>query len=454
MTADGTGSRGAGARPGRVRSTAAVAARFLLTGAQLALASFLTGLQSLALFGAVSGYAPGVVSAYGTAVVISSATVMLGAGATVMVLQRLAGQREERAAEESLSGISATVGLATLLLVPLFALVGGILFLIDGSGLSAVAYGTRVPGMLLAPLLALLAGLLILEGKQRIQLRVAVEHLLIVLAAVVLLPRLDLSATAMLATIGLLGSALDLSALIRFWNRLGEGRPRLRRAARAGLRTLRTSPRPTFRQLPLLASGTMDGMVMMSAYVVITLAASHVGPVEGAATATLVTLARTLVIPMKQFGIAGGRLARTAPRQADVDRRVRLYAGCVMGLLAPLGLTLLLFPGVVGALAGDALTQPHVEPATRLLGAQLLLEGVAGFGSSILKVLVSPAASLPHLALVTYGFTVPAIVVPAVTGGLTVPLLWGAVLAGRIVFGCAVLRIYLRWRTGARPSAA
>ncbi|MDT0310445.1 hypothetical protein RM780_26365 [Streptomyces sp. DSM 44917] len=418
------------------------------------MASFLTGLQSLVLFGAVSDYPPEVPNAYGTSVVITAATTMLGTGATVMVVQRLAEQRDARKAHDALSSIAATVLLATVLLIPLFAVVGVVVLFVDGSGLSSIAYWTQVPGMLTAPILALTSGLLVLEGKQGIQLRVAFENLLIIVAVTVLLPRLELPGGTMLAVMGLLGTALNFSALVRFWGRMGETKRQLRRAVHAGLLELRGSVRPALRQLPTLAAGTTDGLVMMSSYMVIALAASHSGPVAGAATATLISLARTLVIPMKQFGIAGGRLAKTATGPVDIDRRLRLFTGCVAGLLAPLGLVLILFPGVVAVFAGESLSHPDAETATRLLGVQFFLESVAGFGSSALKVLISPGASLRHLAAVMYLFTVPTIVLLSATGNLTLPLLWGTVLVGRTLFSSAVLWIYLRWRRSERSPAS
>ncbi|WP_228474370.1 hypothetical protein, partial [Streptomyces calidiresistens] len=218
---------------------------------------------------------------------------------------------------------------------------------------------------------------------------------------------------------------------------------------RGGWAVLRRGVRPRLRRLPALVSGTTDALVMMSSFMVVMLVAHRDGAATAAVTAVLVNVVRTLVVPLKQFGIVGGRLAAAADDPGGIDRRLRLFAGCVTALLAPLGLLLLIFPAAPGWLTGEALAHPDAETAIRLVGLQLLVEGVAGFGSSALKIVVSPGASLPHLMAVMYGFAVPAVVVLSLAGRLSLVSLWAVMLSARLVFVGCVLWVHRGWRARA-----
>ncbi|MDB1086758.1 hypothetical protein PJ985_04155 [Streptomyces sp. ACA25] len=444
-----------------------LARQFLVAGTQLATASLLTGLVGLLLFIPLTDHTTAV-SAYGTALMAMSVLTLLASGATVWVVQRLSGRPgsapspgtgkrsgsppESDAAETALADICAVVLAGMAALVPLLLVVGTAIALTDGGGLGTVAYWARVPGMLFVPMSAVLSGLLVLEGRQRVQLRIAGENLLLVTVAAVTLSRFSLSPEAVLIAVGLIGVALDGFTFFRLWLRLGTSRTRLRTALRAGRRQLCTAPRVHLRRLPSLAAGTMDGLVMMSSFLVIVLAANQVSAATAAVTAMLVNVARTLIVPLKQFGIVGGRLARSAEAPEGTEQRLRLYTTCVTLLLAPFAVVLLLFPSVVSGLAGGAFAHPDAETVIRLLGAQLLFEGITGFGASALKILLSPGASLPYLAAVMYGLVVPLILALAVTGHLTLILLWTVMLGGRIAFAAAVVRLWLRRREPEREA--
>ncbi|MBB0232810.1 hypothetical protein FOE67_25800, partial [Streptomyces calidiresistens] len=212
-----------------------IARRFLLSGSRLALAGFLTGLTGLLLFVPLSGHAPAVTAAYGTSLMAMSVVTVLGAGATVMVVQRLAGARRRPGREDvpavgepdpatrELHDLCALVLLGTALLPPLLVLVGTLVWLTDDTGLAAVAYWSRAPGMVFVPLGAMISGLLVLEDRQRVQLRIAVENLVLVAAAAVLLARVDLSPVRVLLAVGFVGVLVDGFTFLRLRYRLGEG---------------------------------------------------------------------------------------------------------------------------------------------------------------------------------------------------------------------------------------
>src|SRR5699024_12423137 len=110
---------------------------------------------------------------------------------------------------------------------------------------------------------------------------------------------------------------------------------------------------------------------------------------QAAATVTFITVIRTLLVPLQAYGMVGGRLLRAAPgTPRDHGHRVRVYTVSIALLLWPIALLFLVGPVPIAGLLGLE-QDPVVIWGLRLVGLQLLLEPLADFLSSVLKIVVA-----------------------------------------------------------------
>ncbi|MEV5558129.1 hypothetical protein AB0L44_31125 [Nonomuraea wenchangensis] len=189
--------------------------------------------------------------------------------------------------------------------------------------------------------------------------------------------------------------------------------------------------------------------VMMGSFALITLAAAQVDDETAVTVTALVSLMRTIIIPLKSYGLVGGRMATAPGHGLRPDQRVRLFATVIADLLLPLSVTMIFAPTAMLHLIGlEAASGPAVL-AVRPAGAQLLLEPITGFGAAALKILVGPSAAITALLISMAGVALPVVAVLLVSANLSVASIWGALLSARICFALLVLRRCRSWRRGA-----
>ncbi|MFG2075281.1 hypothetical protein [Nonomuraea maritima] len=160
-----------------------------------------------------------------------------------------------------------------------------------------------------------------------------------------------------------------------------------------------------------------------------------------------------IALPLKSYGLVGGRMAKAPSKKIRSDERVHLFGMVIAGLLLPLSLTMLVAPTAMVHLIGLETARGGAALAVSLAGVQLLLEPLAGFGSAVLKVLIGPAAAMTSLLISMAGVALPLISVLLLSGKLSVASLWGTLLVARLCFAVQVLWRYRVWRNNALAPA-
>ncbi|SDM05766.1 hypothetical protein SAMN04488074_11621 [Lentzea albidocapillata subsp. violacea] len=438
-------------------SKVALGRKFAVSGSKLALAIFITGMKGLIFFHTLSAYEPTVVAAYATALNLIMVFVIAAGGFQMLVVSRFrpADFRPDTWRPETADRLSALAATAVAVLVglaALLALAGGALALMtSGSALVETAYWARVPSVWLVPITSMLSGILVLMGKEGVALRVAVENLVLTIAVAFVLTFFDLSGPAILVCIGLFGTAVDLSLVLRQWIGLGPMRGAAGAALRRGVRLISAPGRWQYvKAVPRAVSGAVDALLLAATFTVVTALATTVSPVAGAITGSLVALIRTVVVPLKAYGMVAGRMTKQSENAATMNTFVT-----TVGLFfIPAGLFLLVSPATFVNLVGEyPADSPGILLAVRLVGAQLVLEPFTGFVSSALKVLVAPSATLRSLAISLFGCALPAISVLSWTGSLSLGGVWIVLLLTRVLFCVQTTYTYSRWRSRALEAA-
>ncbi|MET9064015.1 hypothetical protein ACWDR1_00520 [Streptosporangium sandarakinum] len=425
---------------------------FAVSGTKLALAMFVGGVKGLLFFVAVRGYSTDVTAAYGTSLTVMLAVMMLGVGLNVLVVQRLArkiaGDELLPDGLEPIRSIAAAAVASTVVLLTTLVLAGLAISFTDAGGLTAAAYWSRVPTLVLIPVENVIVGLLIVLGREGVQLRTTLENLALTSLAALTLPWLKLGDMAVLVAIGVFGVAVDIFTTIRQWVRLGPVRGQLAGALVRAVPLFLSQPGTHLRTMLLAVTGASDGLIMMGSFAVVTALASGVSVEAAAVTATLISVIRTVVVPLKQYGIVAGRLAKAPGEQPGLapGARMRLFIALVAAVMAPLGLVFIAFPQMVASVVGIGDPSQAALLVIRVAGVQLLLEPMAGFASAALKILTVPSAAMRPLLIAMFGMALPVMAALFITGHLSLIAIWVTLLGARVVFCAQVFRLYLMWK--------
>jgi len=185
------------------------------------------------------------------------------------------------------------------------------------------------------------------------------------------------------------------------------------------------------RTLPEVAKATADGLILMMVFLTAGLVATWHDVEAGAAVLTAVALMRSLVLPLKQFGMVGGRLAVGAgPEKALLLRSMTMVVSAI----------LLAGAGVLVALKVLMILPPTISTTlVVLLALQLLLEPVTGFLFASMKIIHKPDFAMVQLFRISILFTIPGLVVLAVLGLVTPELVWTVLLSARVIFAIVVV---------------
>jgi hypothetical protein len=201
------------------------------------------------------------------------------------------------------------------------------------------------------------------------------------------------------------------------------------RSVARGAALLVRRPFGVFRELPGSITGALDGLILMTVFAVAGTIAAGASVIDGAIVVLVVAILRTLIVPLKQFGMAGGRIIaqRRTLGQGDGKQLLTLIAtSCV--ILWSIAALILLIKAATPLL--DLLPWPFVL----LMGAQLLLEPVTGVAFAAQKILDRPAFGLRTLAILSFLGTIPALLLLSSMGVATALNVWATVFCARVLF--------------------
>ncbi|NKY99208.1 MMPL family transporter [Nocardiopsis dassonvillei subsp. albirubida] len=417
----------------------------------MALAVFLPGARVLVFFSALGAYGPEVTASYGSTLSLLLVVMSLGTAYQILVVARLRGETLLRDTEKPAA--LAAVVLAGSVFLTAAALVagGGAFFFQHSPALFAAYYLAYLPAVFIAPLMYAAGGILVVTGQEGVRLRTSVENFAGYAALAVAVFLWQPSPVVALAVIGAGCSLIDLATLVRTVLRTEpEARSAAARAVRTGARSMFSAR--VVRSVPGSLSGAFDVLVLVATFALVAQIATSLPVAQAAATVAFITVIRTLVVPLKPYGMVAGRLLRTvesAPE--DHGRRMRLFTVSTALLLWPIALLFLAAPGPIAGLLGLE-QEPMVLWGVRLVGVQLLMEPWAGFLSSVLKVVVAPHATVRSLVVLLWCTALPVIALLALTGLLNLLSLWLVLVAARA--GFALSTVYAARRFLSRTEAA
>ncbi|MBH0023925.1 hypothetical protein [Salinibacterium sp. SWN248] len=283
--------------------------------------------------------------------------------------------------------------------------------------------------LLILPFSATLLGVYQTRNRDGENLAIAVTAALFQVLVAVSVVAAELSSLNAVLVIGVSGVVSDVGALVYRLKRLGfeEGTTRLVLAD--SVRLFVASPIHAIRELPSRLKPALDGLVLMTVFTVAGTVAAASGPRDGAVVVLVVALMRAVVIPLKQFGLVGGRLiAQAGGTLADDRARFLQLTAIATGILVSIAASLL----VVRAIATPLSLIPWM--IVSMMALQLCMEPVTGFGFGAQKVLTSPTFGLKSLVVISLGLTIPALLTLWLLGLGSAESIWAVVFLGRLVF--------------------
>ncbi|MFD1847486.1 hypothetical protein [Arthrobacter flavus] len=206
----------------------------------------------------------------------------------------------------------------------------------------------------------------------------------------------------------------------------------------AAIQTFLANAPATFKKLPGVARATLDGLILMFVFFIAGLVASWQDAGIGAAVLAVIAFMRTLVLPLKQFGMVAGRLNLTSgdskptsmPRMLGIVTLLLTAGAMILVVLYQLDV----FPPGVSALL------------IALIIAQLALEPISGFLFASMKIMVRPDFAMKPLYFISLLFTIPALLIIGFTGYSSAEAVWAVLLLARVAFSFSVLVLYRRAR--------
>lgn len=325
--------------------------------------------------------------------------------------------------------LTAAMGAAAILLLAsvTIALLSPVLSRSDAGGFFAVYWIASIPATVLTPIGFVFNGAFQAIRRDGTNLITAVTGTLVkaaVAAIVVVLGVPPLPAVAAVASItsvaSILGALVRGSQLVRAdlmsWRMLA-----------AATREALAHPIAVIRSLGERAAASVDGLVFLVTFAAAILVATRHSPADGAVVALSVAVMRSVIVPLKQFGVVGARFVIAERERPDAMRLSTVQANCFILLVAT---TLVL--------AVTRLALPVLDQLGWLLiammSAQLLIEPWAGVLYSYRKVALSTSAGLPAL-VVAYGAVAgPGLALLAATRSGSAEAVWAVLLGTRVVF--------------------
>lgn len=424
----------------------------------MGLVLMLPGIKWLVILTILGSVSPAAVTAFGLAQTVYGLALALASGLTIATVGALTQRRGSTSARtdvtSAVGSMLAVSRVSTVALVTLVVLTGTMLVVVlEGSTarLLAAAYAGLVLSCAVVPWYQVVTGVLQVAGRESTALKISVCSVAASLALAAGARSLTDDPTVLVLVVGATTSICELlGALVS--RRAAHDLVDWQGAGHVAREELRDDLRRTVRRLPRAVAPSLDVIPLMTTFAVATAVASTVSEEVGATTATVIALLRTVIVPLKAFGVVAGRLTRVcSPSPAAEVRESARIVGVLLCLSVTTGVAVVLFREPVAVALGLPL---HLGSAVvAVAGAQLVLEAVTGVGNTMLKVLVAPTALLAEITVVMWGLAVPALVVVAATGP-SAGLVWGVLLGARCVFAVLVVRAWWCWSRASRPGTA
>jgi len=418
-------------------------------GSTMGLVLMLPGIKWLVILAILGSISPAAVTAFGLAQTIYGLALALTSGLTIATIGALTRRRgatlDRRDTTAQTASMLAVARVSTVALLTLVALTGSVLVIaLDGPTalLLTASYVGLVLSCAVVPWYQVIAGVLQVAGRERVTLKISMAS---VAASLALAAAARAITSDPLTLVTVVGVTTSLCELVGAAASRHAARDLLdwRGAGRVASTALRLDLRQTIGRLPSAIAPSLDVLPLMTTFAVATYVASTASVEAGAATATVIALLRTLIVPLKAFGVVAGRLTRvysTSP-VSEVRECARIV-GLLLVASITTGALVIILRGPLAAVLG----LPDAVSSTILFfaGAQLMLEAVTGVGNTMLKVLVAPTTLLAEISIVMWGLALPALALVAHSGA-SAELVWTVLLGARLVFATLVLLAWARW---------
>lgn len=167
-----------------------------------------------------------------------------------------------------------------------------------------------------------------------------------------------------------------------------------------------------------------DGLIYMGFFFLATFVAAGHSPQDGAIIATVVSFMRMLVIPLKQFGLVGGRffLRSHAVESSPHPILRQAVIPCFVAALIAFGCAYLMVPDGPGFLLGI------------MVFVQIALEPYSGVTYSMGKVIYGPRAMIGALGICYLALGAPALLLLGVADIASALVVWSCIFVTRLVF--------------------
>jgi hypothetical protein len=197
--------------------------------------------------------------------------------------------------------------------------------------------------------------------------------------------------------------------------------------------------------VPIRLAGSIDGVVFMGTFAIATFVTIAYSVSDGAEIAFAIALMRAIIVPMKQFGLVGGRMVIQGVHGTGVKLTQRDVMQVCLAIVAVLAL-------IVVALR---ILTPSLQlvpwSIMVMMIAQLLLEPFSGILYSFVKIVHSPRQGLPALFTSYLAIGIPALLALSALGMASAIAVWACLFGTRVIFTAGVL--YSSYRAARKARA-
>lgn len=407
---------------------------FLTSGLAAAASAFIPGARGVALlsmllafYGEDAGASVGLTASYfGIAL---AGTAGLGVTAVFRLSRRTSTSLGSVA--EDLERLFRAAAAATVVLVVITVAAGIVVPLIvpvDATLFNAYWFGYSL-SVIVLPFAATLTGVFQARNRDTENLLLAIAGAVVHLGVTYVSSSTGQPALTTVLVAALVGSASDLLAVMWRTVFLAPDRALGSRSIARGVMLFIRRPVAGLRELPASLTGALDGLILMTVFTVAATIAARTSVADGAIVVLVVATLRAVIVPLKQFGMAGGRIIvqRRALGVPDNRQLRKLVATSAVILWSIAALILLI-----------KVTTPLLDmlpwPIAGLMAAQLVLEPVTGVAFAAQKILDRPAFGLSALMIVSVAGTIPVLLMLSALGVATALWVWSAVFSARVLF--------------------
>lgn len=405
--------------------------KFLKRGGQLSTALFFSGLTGLIFSSALINVNPVIVSAFGISLSLYLWIVTPFLGFRIFIVSK--------ASDKMQNGLFEAALLATLFGFCLYAIFAYI-FIFNYENpykeLLSTYIFIQALSIPMSVICAILSGLLVRQGNEKILATttfhiIVLEVLFVIWIVVGPLP----DDKILIELIGIQGVISSIYMMIRYLGALDiNGWQSFQKLS---FRTKKFYWRQGFGIIKQVVAGASDVIILSSSFFILLSLIAHVDPGTAAVTTLGIAIVRTFVIPLKSFGTVGGRILlnqKDPIKTAQLDREFfyLIVWGCT-GISGIFALLALLLPSL-GPMFSKQFTTQGGQWVLLAIAIQFLLEPWAGFRSAALKITITPAATLPQLAIALWGIVLPVGFLLFHVGHLNIFTLWILLLSGRLIF--------------------